>query len=112
METRNELLLNENQHRLLMCMRMAKALGVGEIYLDATTHKMHWRLEKEGHSTRRFYSIEEMETHLEHLLENRSRVGLTGMTPCMKRRAKVMSERQRSRTNGTPMLFQSRINGM
>ena len=103
-------MLDENRHRLLMCMRMAKSLGAGMIYLDATTHRMHWKLEKEGHATRRFHSIDELEAHLEHLLENRSRTGLGNICRTVKRRAHVISIRESARTNGTPMLFQSRIN--
>lgn len=111
METRNEILLDENQHRLLMCCRMARALGVGEVYLDATTHKLYWVLEKDGRPVNRFRSMGEMEEHLEHLLENRSRTccnGLGNMDRNVKRRMQVM----KTRTNVTPMLFHSRINGM
>lgn len=105
-------MLDENQHRLLMCMRMAKALGGGEIYLDATTHKMHWRLEKNGRTTHCFHSLDEMEAHLEHLLENRSRCGLGITDSNIQQRMHALEERRRYRTNGTPMLFHSRINGM
>lgn len=106
-------MLNENQHRLLMCMRMAKALGKGEIYLDATGHKMCWRMEADGRPSIVFHSIGEMEEYLEHLLENRWRsrhnhLGHTGRE--VKRRMIVVRERQRARTNGVPMMFPSRIN--
>ena len=113
METRNDLLLSETQHRLLMCMRMAKALGKGEVHLDATTHKMCWKLERHDMVSNVFYSIDEMENYLEHLLENRWRLGARGlgnMDPRVKRRLNVIQERHRSRTNGTPMTFPSRIN--
>lgn len=110
----NEFMLDEDRHRLLMCHRMAKALGAGEVYLDLTTHRPHWRIEKNGVCHEQFGSIEEMETFLEHLLENRpkSGCGLGKMPLPVKLRANVISERKRSRTNGTPMMFSSRINRM
>ena len=113
METANEILLDENQHRLLICHRMAKALGKGEIFLDATGHKMRWRIEKDDRTTNLFYSIEEMELYLERLLENRyksSRLELSYIDPRVRRRMSVINERHRSRTNGVPMTFHSRIN--
>ena len=107
METMNELLLDVNQHRLLMCCRMAKALDKGEVFLNAATHKMHWCLEKDGRVTNIFHSMEEMESYLEHLLDNRSRIGITKEVA---RRADVVRKRREYRTNGRPMLFSSRTN--
>lgn len=108
---KNDFLLDEFQHRLLMCMRMAKALRVGEVFLDSTTHKLHWVLEKDGRPVNRFQSMDEMEECLEHLLMNRSRTcrnGLGNMDRNVKRRMQIVQ----SRTNGTPMLFQSRTNSI
>lgn len=113
METKEELMLDENQYRLLMCMRMAKALGLGEIYLDATLHRMHWRMEKDGRVTDVFHSLDEMEVHLERLLENRCRLKpflAKNMSPQLRRRYETVSLRHSYRTNGTPLVFQSRIN--
>ena len=112
--TRNEITLDENRHRLLVCHRMAKALGVGEIYLGLTTHRPHWRIEKNGVCHERFHSIEELESYLEHLLESRSKSkgGCGNMHLSVKLRANVISERKRSRINGAPMMFHSRINRM
>lgn len=115
MENLNNIKLDINQHRLIMCMRMAKAMGKGEIYLDATTPKMCWRMEKDGVTTGIFDSIDKMEEYLEHLLENRSRLAadrLDNMHPAVKRRLGVIMERNRSRTNGRSMTFNSRINRM
>lgn len=114
MKTRNDLLLNETQHRLLMCCRMAKSLGQGEVFLDATTHKMSWHIGREGHPDKVFHSLDEMEEYLEHLLENRQRLscnGLGNMDRNVKRRLTVIHERERSRTNGEPMTFSSKIKG-
>lgn len=113
METKEELCTEETTHRLLMCMRMAKALEKGEIYLDATTSVMFWRLEKEGRTVNTFHSIDEMESYFEHLLENRWRLdgrNLRNMDQRVKRRMMVMNERHDARTNGRPMTFHSRIN--
>lgn len=109
METKNDLLLDENQHRLLMCCRMAKVLGKGNIYLNATTHKMHWYMEKGDRITGVFHSISEMEEYLEHLLENRSKIGLTKE---FERRNSVIRGRRNARTKGTPILSSSKINRM
>lgn len=113
METLNEIRMDENQSRLLMCMRMAKHLGKGEVYLDATSHKMCWKLEKDDRVSGRFYSIGELESYLEHLLENRSYLapnGLGNMHSSVRRRMKVVKERKYARTNHVPMTFHSRIN--
>lgn len=113
MGIRNDLLLDVNQHRLLMCARMAKALEKGEVYLDATTHRMRWKLEKDGVVGNVFDSLDEMEDFLEHLLENRYKsdmCGLGNMDRRVKRRMNVIRERHRSRTNAVPMTFPSRIN--
>lgn len=113
METLNEIRMDENQYRLLMCMRMAKSLGKGEVYLDATSHKMCWKLEKDDRVSGRFYSIDELESYLEHLLENRSYLapnGLGNMHSSVRRRMKVVKERKYARTNHVPMTFHSRIN--
>ena len=94
---------------------MAKAMGKGEIYLDATTHRMRWRMEKDGVTTGIFDSIDKMEEYLEHLLENRSRLAsdrLDNIHPAVKRRLGVIMERNCSRTNGRSMTFNSRINRM
>lgn len=114
MITRNDILLEENQHRLLMCMRMAKSLGVGEVYLNLATHKPFWYIERNGVCHERFYSMEEMESYLEHLLENRWRPcgGLGTMSREVKRRYDILTQRRLSRTNGSPMLFPSSINRM
>lgn len=110
MENRNELMLDENQHRLLMCGRMAKALDKGEIYLDATGAKMFWRLEKNGRTSNIFHSIDEMEFHLECLLESSVRLnGQKGIGPRMRRRADIVFKRHDNRINGTPMMFHSSI---
>lgn len=109
METKNDILLDVNQHRLLMCCRMAKALGKGEVYLNASSHKMYWFMEKDDRITGMFHSIDEMEEYLEHLLENRSRIGLTREVD---RRLSVIKERREHRTNGHAMLFPSRANRM
>lgn len=114
METKNDLLLNETQHRLLMCCRMAKSLGQGDIFLDATTHKMCWHIEREGHPDKIFHSLDEMEEYLEHLLMNRQRMscnGLGNMDRTVKRRMNVIKIRERNRTTGEPMVFFSKIQG-
>lgn len=115
MENLSDIRLDVNQHRLIMCMRMAKAMGKGDIYLDATTHRMCWRMENSGVTTGVFDSIDKMEEYLEHLLENRSRLAsdrLDCMHPAVRRRLGVITERNRSRTNGRSMTFNSRINRM
>ena len=113
MESRNDLMLNENQHRLLMCCRMARALGKGEIHLDATGAKMFWRMEKDGRTLNIFHSINEMESSLEHMLENRFKhenVGNKGLDPRLRRRLEIIHTRHKSRTNDRPMVFSSRTN--
>lgn len=113
METLNEIKLDVNQHRLLMCMRMAKSLGKGEVYLDATSHKMCWKLEEDDRVSSRFRSIDELERYLEHLLEVRIRIdpkGLDNIHPSVRRRMEVVKERKYARTNHVPMTFHSRIN--
>lgn len=113
MGTLNEIKLDVNQYRLLVCMRMAKSLGKGEVYLDATSHKMCWKLEKDDRVSGRFHSIDDLESYLEHLLENRSYLspnGLGNMHPSVRRRMKVVKEREYARTNHVPMTFHSRIN--
>lgn len=113
MEPLSEIRLDENQHRLLMCMRMAKALNQGEVYLDATTHRMCWKIERDEQVTGVFYSIDEMETYLERLLEYRYHYGPNGlgnMSPPVKRRMNVINERRRAQTNGQPMTFYSKVN--
>lgn len=110
MENRNELMLDENQHRLLMCCRIAKALDKGEIYLDATGTKMFWRLEKNDRTSNIFHSIDEMEQHLECLLESAVRLnGRRGLSPSIKRRADIVFKRHDYRSNGVPMMFQSSV---
>lgn len=114
METKNELMLDEDQHRLLMCCRMARALDKGEIFLDATCHKMRWRLEKDGMTCNIFYSLDEMEQHFEHLIECRfrfSRLDIGYMDSRIRRRVDIIRKRHELRTNGTPMTFNSSING-
>lgn len=109
------MLLDENQHRLLMCCRMAKALEQGDIYLDATGAKMFWKMEKEGRPARTFRSIDEMESYLEHLLENRSRTSPTRirlLEPSVRRRLDIIHARNEYRESGTPLVFNSRINGL
>lgn len=101
--------MDVNQHRLLMCCRMAKALGKGEIYLNAATHKMYWYMEKDDRITGIFRSMDEMEEYLEHLLENRSRAGLPKEVA---RRSTLILKRKDARTNGYAMLLPSRINRM
>ena len=106
-------MLNENQHRLLMCCRIAKALDKGEIYLDATGPRMFWRLEKDERTINVFHSIDEMECYLEHLLESRNRTNRPKygtMDSSIKRRTNIIYERHESRMTGKPMLFQSQIN--
>ena len=111
METKNEIMLDESQHRLLMCMRMAKALDKGEIFLDATGPRMCWRMGKEDGPDVVFRSIGEMEGYLEHLLENRWRLGhAVNADRGMARRMAVINERRKARTNGTAMTFPSCIN--
>lgn len=109
----NEILLDENQHRLLICCRMAKALGKGEVILDATSHKMCWRMERGDAVTGVFHSQDEMEEYLEHLLENRSKLShnrLGNTHPAVKRRAQVINERRRAALEGDNMSFHSCIN--
>lgn len=113
METSKEILLDENQFRLLMCCRMAKSLGQGDVFLDATGHKMFWRIDREGKPSLRFDSITEMEGFLEHLLESRcnaSSHGLGNMDGSVKRRMSIIRQRNISRTNGTPMMLSSKLN--
>ena len=115
MESRNDLMLDENQHRLLMCYRMAKVLSGREIYLDATGLRMFWRLEKNGRTTNIFHSIDDMEHHLECLMESRSRLRpetCSELEPEVIRRLDVVFNRQTSRTKGMPILFSSKINRM
>lgn len=113
MDNKNSILLDENTHRLLMCCRMAKSMSVGEVFLDATTHRIVWCIAQEGKPNLRFSSLDEMEQHLEHLLMVRAEKipnGLANMDKRVKRRADIISERRRARTNGGPMLFSSKIN--
>lgn len=112
METLNEIKLDENQYRLLMCMRISKALGQGEVYLDATTHRMCWKIERGEQVTGVFHSIDEMESHLEHLLEHRYHHGPNGlgnMSAPVKLRMNTINERRRAQTNGQPMTFYSKV---
>lgn len=109
METSNDILLDVNQHRLLMCCRMAKALGKGEIHANTTTHKTYWYMEKDDRITGVFHSMEEMEEYLEHLLENRS---MAGLPKEVARRSSLIMKRKDARTNGCAMLLPSRINRM
>ena len=113
METREEILQEENRHRLEMCARMAKSLKQGDVVLDATGHRMYWRIDRKGKPSLRFDSIKEMESFLEHILENRgsgSTNGLGNMDNCVKRRFYVIRQRELSRTNGMPMMLSSRLN--
>ena len=108
-----DIMLDENQHRLLMCCRMAQALGQGDIFLDATGYRLCWRMERKGKATNVFYSIDEMECYLEHLLENRWRVGVLGKCATdaeVKRRLDIIKERHSSRTSGERMTLFSRAN--
>jgi len=94
---------------------MAKAIGWGDVCPDVTTHKMRWRIERNGHTKDVFCSLDEMEFQLEHLLEDRCRLNPTlerDMLPSLKRRREAIRQRRIQRTNGGPMMFQSRINGM
>ena len=109
METSNDILLDVDQHRLLMCCRMAKALGKGEIHANTTTHKTYWYMEKDDRVTGVFRSMDEMEEYLEHLLESRNRVGLPKE---VERRSTLILKRKDARTNGCAMLLSSRINRM
>ena len=113
METKNELMLGKNQYRLLMCSRMARLLGKGEIYLDATGPKMFWRMKKAGRTSNVFHSIDEMEFYLECLMESRVRLSpgvVKTLKPEVARRRDVIVDRHNHRTNGSPMVFSSRIN--
>lgn len=110
----NILLLDEEQYRLLMCHRMAASLGKGDIFPEVTPGGLCWRMEKDGQVTGIFYGMEEMESYLEHLLEERYRTnpGRLGNTdPKVKRRMEAILERYRARTKGCPMTFQSKVNG-
>lgn len=107
------MMLDENQHRLLMCCRISKALNMGDIYLDATYPKMRWRIERGERPNLHFSSIDEMEEYLEHLLENHSVASgnSCNMDPDVRRRARIVLERKKVRTFGGAMLFPSKING-
>ena len=92
---------------------MAKALNKGEVHLDTTSHKMHWRLERNDKVIRIFHSINEMEDFLEYLLEKRFKSGPDGWRNIdlnVRRRMNVVRQRERFRTKGVPMMFPSRIN--
>lgn len=109
----NRVLLDIDQYRLLMCCRMAKSLLAGEVFIDATTHKMKWYIERKEKPDFVFSSLDEMEEYLEHLLMNRkcySIHGLAHMNPEVKKRASVINERRRAQTKQEPMMFYSKIN--
>lgn len=109
----NSVLLGIDQYRLLMCCRMVKSLLAGEVFIDATTHRMKWHIERKGKPDFVFSSLDEMEEYLEHLLMNRkcySIHGLGHMNPEVKKRASVINERRRSQTKQEPMMFYSKIN--
>lgn len=113
MKTSNGIRLDEEGYRLLMCHRLAISLGKGDIIPEVTPDGLCWRMEQEGQVTGIFYGIAEMESFLEHLLEERYRTnpGRLGNTdPKVKRRMEVILERQRARTKGEAMTFYSRIN--
>lgn len=105
-------MLDENQHRLLMCCRMSRALDLGNVYLDATCPKMRWRIERKGRPHLYFSSIDEMEEHLEYLLEHHPRAskGFCNMGAEVKRRGRIVLARKNARTIGGAMVFPSRIN--
>lgn len=112
METKNDLMLDETQHRLVMCCRMAKALGKGEVFLDLTTPRMCWRIEKNDKVLQTFHSIDDMEEFLENLLEKRYRTNFmrSQLEPQVARRLNVVEIRKNMRTTGAPMTFHSKVN--
>lgn len=74
---------------------------------------MCWKIERDEQVTGVFYSIDEMETYLERLLEYRYHYGPNGlgnMSPPVKLRMDVVNERLRAQTNGQPMTFYSKVN--
>ena len=105
-------MLKENQHRLVMCGRMAKALDKGEIYLDVTGPRMCWRIEKEEKVIHTFHSLDDMEEFLECLLEKKFSMGTSrlNLEPQITRRLNVIHKKRNLRTNGTPMVFRSKVN--
>lgn len=113
METVKEMMLDENQHRLLMCCRISKALNMGDIYLDATCPKIRWRIERGERPHLHFSSIDKMEEYLERLLENHSVASgnSSNMDPDVRRRSQILLARRKARTIGGEMVFPSRING-
>ena len=82
MENLSDIKLDINQYRLIMCMRMAKAMGKGEIYLDATTHRMRWRMENDGVTTGIFDSIDKMEEFWSICWKTDQDLQQTGLTTC------------------------------
>lgn len=112
MGNNNDLMLKENQHRLVMCGRMARALNKGDIYLDITGPRMRWRIEKEDKVTHTFHSLDDMEEFLEYLLEKAfdRGSGRLNLEPQVIRRLNVIHAKRNFRTNGTPMVFRSKVN--
>lgn len=112
MENVNANFLKEEQHRLLLCYRMARSLGMGEVIIDLTTHKCRWLIMKNDEVKKVCHSLTELEQYLETAFENRYR-GLDNygnMNPALRLRHRSIAERRRSTDTGTPMTFRSRIN--
>ena len=61
----------------MLCQRMARALGMGDVYLDASLYRMAWCVERIDKNTLRFNSIGEMERHLERLIQQRKDIQST-----------------------------------
>lgn len=107
---KEELMTEENRHRIVICHRMASALELGEVYLDLAGHRMGWRIEKEGRPDKYFETLDEMEHYLEGLLENRCRVSKPVLHDSVRRRMDYLSAKKASQVSDRPILLRSKIN--
>lgn len=103
----NSFLLNEEQHRLLMCVRIAHALDLGEVVIDLTTHHTLFTIEKGDIRTYTFRSIEALEAFLEQTLEKKFESKNRNMQIFI--RSKVISIRNKSMRTGEKMILKSRV---
>lgn len=103
----NSFLLNEEQHRLLMCVRIAHALDLGEVVIDLTTHHILFTLEKKDIRTYTFRSIEALEAFLEQTLEKKFESRNRNLQISI--RSEVISIRNESMRTGEKMILRSRM---
>lgn len=103
----NFILLNEEQYRLLVCIRLTRILGLGEIVIDITTHRVLFTIEKRNLRTYEFCSLEKLETFLEHTLEQK--IGNKRIASTTSLRIQVLSAKKKSRRTRERMLLKSSV---